>query len=133
VPDFRDFLPQPPWKGPPISSQQFRISDYCYNLAFFTSMAYEEAVKLLYDLTMDRPEYAKLRLDTLRDIMPQLRGLKLGMSELERMEAIRRLGEVERALEQDDIPSAHFSADQLVSELRMALLNTVVRCEKSRW
>jgi len=96
-------------------------------------MAYEEAVKLLYDLTTDRSEHAKLRLDTLRDIIPQLHGLKLGMSEMERIEVIRKLGEVERALEQDDIPSAHFSADQLVSELRMALLNTVVRCERSRW
>jgi len=127
----RDIFPQPPWQGPPVPPH--RVSDYCYNLAFFTSMAYEEAVKLLYDLTTDRPEYAKLRLDTLRDIMPQLRGLKLGMDELERMEVIRRLGEVEQALEQNDVPSAHFSADQLVAGLRMALLNTVVRCERSRW
>ncbi len=128
-----DIRPAFPWEGPPVPPQRFRVSDYCYNLAFFTSMAYEEAVKLLYDLTTDRSEHAKLRLDTLRDIIPQLHGLKLGMSEMERIEVIRKLGEVERALEQDDIPSAHFSADQLVSELRMALLNTVVRCERSRW
>jgi len=123
-------LPRFPWEGPPLPPR--KISDYCYNLAFFISMAYEEAVKLLYDLTMEREEDAKLRLATLYDIMPQIRGLRF-VEESERLEMVKRLGEIDSALRQGDLVSAHFNADQLVAGLRGALLDVVVRCEKGRW
>lgn len=115
---------------PQIKYNIKRVSPHCSEVCSLLSEVYEEAVKLRYDLVMERPVYARGRLDVMLDVAPG--AVQMGTTKEERTRIEEILAEINKAVDAGDMASAASSAEQLVASVRMALLNAVAWCEHIR-
>jgi len=132
MPDFKNILPQPPWKGPPIPRGLHRqqISRECADITFIVNLVYDRGVALEYDLVNDRLEEARRRLADLDDMIPQVYGLTSLTTREERDDLIRALGNVRRYMQVGDTIMAQGAADEFNSSFRHVMWNIIIRCEQ---
>jgi len=123
----------PFWEEKFLEKTEYYISDECNRKAWYASMFYEEAVKLHYDLIMERMEDAWNRVLTADDILPQIEALRELTTKAERVDLVTTLGKVRNLIRDGDRVGAAFCADMLVATARAVLFNIIVRCEMHRW